>query len=432
MTTAISGNRPLLPTAATAPSEPLAQKSVLPAEVSAKRMVANPQDLTAFAPAAKVASGMPALLGGAAGAVGQKVLGAQAVLGTALEALATAQAGLQQVAGLASGGLAQFAGLQGAAAGALSGAAQMPMNIANQVASAFNGGSGARQLDVLQGMAHSQGALSPANVEAGAYSADQLGQQYADPSQYGEYADPSQYGAYADPGMEGAYADPAAGDLSQFFGAAELAGGAAELVGGVADLANLRKPSGPEGKPSAPQTQSPSKPNGLESKPSAPDAKPSAPDVKPSSFANKADDLAKGALKTGGKALGRFVPGANIAIAGLDIANAVQTFKDPNASVGDKVTSGIIAGGSALAATNIPIVSQVGGAISTGVSLGSEVVKNFGGEIKDVAKKVGEGVKDTAEKVGEGIKDTAEKVGEGIKDTAKKVGEGVKDFFKGW
>ncbi|SEU08601.1 hypothetical protein [Stigmatella erecta] len=432
MTTAISGNRPLMPTAAMAPSESLAQKTVLPVEVSAKRLVSNLQDLTSFAPAGKVAAGMPALLGGAAGAVGQKALGAQAALGTALDALATAQAGLQQVAGLASGGLAQFAGLQGAATSALAGAAQMPMNIANQVASAFNGGSGARQLDVLQGMAHSQGALSPANVEAGAYSADQLGQEYADPSQYGAYADPGLEAAYADPGLEAAYADPSAGDLSQFFGAAELAGGAADLVGGVADLADLRKPSGPQGKPSAPQTQSPSKPSGPEAKPSAPDAKPSAPDVKASSFANKADDLAKGALKTGGKALGRFVPGANIAIAGLDIANAVQTFKDPNASVGDKVTSGIVAGGSALAATNIPIVSQLGGAISTGVSLGSEVVKNFGGEIKDTAKKVGEGIKDTAEKVGEGIKDTAEKVGEGIKDTAKKVGEGVKDFFKGW
>jgi hypothetical protein len=428
MTTAISGNRPLMPTAATAPSEPLAQKNVLPTELSAKRMVSLPQqDLTAFVPAGKAAAGMPSLLGDTAGAV----------LGKALDSLATARAGLEQVAGLASGGLSQLAGLQGAAAGALAGASQMPLDIANQVAGAFNGGSGARQLDVLQGMAHSQGALSPANVEAGAYSAEQLG-QYADPSQYGAYAaDPGLEGAYADPGLEGAYADPsqygayadpAAGDLSQFFGAAELAGGAADLVGGVADLADLRKPSGPQ----SPSSSKPTGPSAPDARPSAPDAKPSTPNVKPSSFANKADDLAKGALKTGGKALGRFVPGANIAIAGLDIANAVQTFKDPKASVGDKVTSGIIAGGSALAATNIPIVSQVGGAISTGVSLGSEVVKNFGGEIKDVAKKVGEGVKDTAQKVGEGIKDTAEKVGEGIKDTAKKVGEGVKDFFKGW
>jgi hypothetical protein len=408
MTTAISGNRPLMPTAATAPSEPLAQKNILPAEVSAKRMVSlPPQDLTSFVPAGKPSAGMPSLLGGDAGAV----------LGKALDSLATARAGLEQVAGLASGGLSQLAGLKGAAAGALTGAAQMPLDIANQVAGAFNGGSGARQLDVLQGMSHSQGALSPANVEAGAYSAEQLG-QYADPSQYGAYAaDPALEGAYADPGLEGAYADPAAGDLSQFFGVAELAGGAADLAGGVADLADLRKPSAPQ----SPSSSKPTGPSAPDARPSAPDAKPSTPDVKPSSFANKADDLAKGALKTGGKALGRFVPGANIAIAGLDIANAVQTFKDPKASVGDKVTSGIIAGGSALAATNIPIVSQVGGAISTGVSLGSEVVKNFGGEIKDTAKKVGEG-----------IKDTAEKVGEGIKDTAKKVGEGVKDFFKGW
>ncbi|WP_224243208.1 hypothetical protein [Hyalangium gracile] len=445
MTAPISGNRPFLPLAQSLPAEPVSQKPVMPLEVAEKRMLPVQQDASSFEAGTAVAArgAMPALIGGAVDAVAQKGLGAQAAIGEALgvatRALASAQAGIQLAAGLASSAQAQFAGLQGAATNALAGAAQMPLNIANQVAGVVNGGSGARQLDVLQGMAYTQGPLAAGNVEAGQYSADQLG-QYADPYA-GQYADPyagqvadPYAGQYADP-YAGQYADPAS-QLGQFFG------GVGDLAGGVGDLADLgdqfrrhpssNKPNGPESKPSTPDSQS-TRPNGPESKPSTPDARPSsAPDVKPSGLAGKADDLAKTALKTGGKALSRFIPGANVAMAGLDIANAVKTFKDPNASVGDKITSGIVAGGSALAATNIPIVSQVGGLISTGTSVVSEVVKNFGGEIKDVAKKVGEGVKDTAKKVGEGIKDTAEKVGEGIKDTAKKVGEGIKDFFKGW
>jgi hypothetical protein len=75
--------------------------------------------------------------------------------------------------------------------------------------------------------------------------------------------------------------------------------------------------------------------------------------------------VAKGALKTGAKAAGRFVPGLNIAIAGLDTATAVATLADSKASTGKKVTSVITAAGSIVAATNIPVVSQVGAAVST-------------------------------------------------------------------
>lgn len=75
--------------------------------------------------------------------------------------------------------------------------------------------------------------------------------------------------------------------------------------------------------------------------------------------------VAKGALKTGAKAAGRFVPGLNIAIAGLDTATAVATLADPKAGTGKKVTSVITAAGSIVAATNIPVVSQVGAAVST-------------------------------------------------------------------
>lgn len=93
---------------------------------------------------------------------------------------------------------------------------------------------------------------------------------------------------------------------------------------------------------------------------------------------------AKAALREGGKAAGeaalkagaraaegalakgaaRFAPGLNIAIAALDTANAVATLRDPKASTGAKVCSCITAVGSIAAATNIPIVSQVGAAVS--------------------------------------------------------------------
>lgn len=75
--------------------------------------------------------------------------------------------------------------------------------------------------------------------------------------------------------------------------------------------------------------------------------------------------VAKSALKSGAKAAGRFVPGVNIAIAGLDTAAAAATLADPKASTGKKVTSCITAVGSIAAATNIPVVSQAGAVVST-------------------------------------------------------------------
>ncbi|MFY0569332.1 hypothetical protein ACN28E_36660 [Archangium lansingense] len=106
---------------------------------------------------------------------------------------------------------------------------------------------------------------------------------------------------------------------------------------------------------------------------------------------------AKGA-STAAKAAGRFAPGVNIGIAALDTAMAAKTIADPKASVASKVTSGITAAGSIVAATNIPIVSQVGAAVSTASSVAGAVVENFGA----------------------------------IKEGAKKVGEGIKNFFSGW
>ncbi len=84
-------------------------------------------------------------------------------------------------------------------------------------------------------------------------------------------------------------------------------------------------------------------------------------------------EAAEAALKAGAraaagpaaKAAARFAPGLNVAMAAVDTAQAVATLADRNASTGKKVTSVITAVGSIAAATNIPIVSQVGAAVST-------------------------------------------------------------------
>lgn len=89
-----------------------------------------------------------------------------------------------------------------------------------------------------------------------------------------------------------------------------------------------------------------------------------------SSTARVATQLASNtALRTTGRVAartaGRFVPGANVAIAALDINEARRALQDPNAGVGRRTTAVITALGSAAAASNIPVVSQVGAAIST-------------------------------------------------------------------
>jgi len=100
---------------------------------------------------------------------------------------------------------------------------------------------------------------------------------------------------------------------------------------------------------------------------------------------------AKGA-GTAAKLAGRFAPGLNVGIAAIDTAMAAKTIADPKASIASKVTSGITAAGSIVAATNIPIVSQVGAAVSTASTVAGAVVENLG-SIKEGAKKVGESIK---------------------------------------
>ena len=83
--------------------------------------------------------------------------------------------------------------------------------------------------------------------------------------------------------------------------------------------------------------------------------------------------IAKAGAKALGKAGGRFAPGVNIAIAAVDTAAFANKLRDPKASTASKVTSGVTALGSIAAATNIPILSQVG----AGVSTVSDIVGGF-------------------------------------------------------
>lgn len=80
-------------------------------------------------------------------------------------------------------------------------------------------------------------------------------------------------------------------------------------------------------------------------------------------LATRAAESSAGRIAARG--LGRLVPAANTGIALLDSAEAVRAWRDPNASTGRRITSTLTAAGSWVAATNIPVVSQLGAAFST-------------------------------------------------------------------
>ncbi len=103
------------------------------------------------------------------------------------------------------------------------------------------------------------------------------------------------------------------------------------------------------------------------------------------------------AAKTAGKGLGRFAPGVNIAIAAYDTVHAAQVWRDPNSTGWQKGMASVTAVGSILAATNIPIVSQIGAA----VSIVTSVLENVKPEsIVHAAKAVGGAIADGARAVG--------------------------------
>lgn len=139
------------------------------------------------------------------------------------------------------------------------------------------------------------------------------------------------------------------------------------------------------------------------------DAKGVATALKTAEAATKGAEVAAKGAGTAAKLAGRFAPGVNVAIAALDVGIAVKTITDPKASIAAKVTSGITALGSVAAATNIPIVSQVGAAVSVASTAVGMAIENFGA-IKNVASKVGSAVADGAKKVGSAIADGAKKI----------------------
>jgi len=130
-------------------------------------------------------------------------------------------------------------------------------------------------------------------------------------------------------------------------------------------------------------------------------------DVAASIEAFKGAGTAAKAGGTAAKIAGRFTPGLNIALAGVDTAIAARNLADPKASVASKVTSSITAAGSIAAATNIPVVSQVGAAVST--------ISSITGAALDDAKS-------TPGAIVEG--------GNTIADTLGKVGSKIKGLFK--
>lgn len=68
--------------------------------------------------------------------------------------------------------------------------------------------------------------------------------------------------------------------------------------------------------------------------------------------------------RVGAQAAGRFVPALNIGIAALDTKQMIDVCSDPKASLLKKGGSVVTAGASWVAASNIPIVSQVGAGVS--------------------------------------------------------------------
>ena len=98
--------------------------------------------------------------------------------------------------------------------------------------------------------------------------------------------------------------------------------------------------------------------------------------------AKAAPKAAQAAGVAAAKAGGRFVPGLNIAIAATDAvvagADMKKAYDKPTTkNVTVAVVSGITAAGSALAATNIPVVSQIGAGVSVVTGLGKAALESF-------------------------------------------------------
>jgi len=124
--------------------------------------------------------------------------------------------------------------------------------------------------------------------------------------------------------------------------------------------------------------------------------------------------------KAGGKAASRFVPGANIAMAALDIRDAIKAFRDPNANAVKKLTSAFTAIGSVAAATNIPIISQAGAVVSAVSGLVGD-----GKAISRVAGQVGSAVSHGVSHVSHAVSQGVSHVAQGVRSVTRRVSNGV-------
>ncbi|MFL5352765.1 hypothetical protein [Archangium sp.] len=283
--------------------------------------------------AASVA-GIGANAAGLAGAI-QNGEGAQAISSSALalgkSVLTTAKGGLDLAAMIQSG--KEFKNLKDAAQAALGTHSQAGKNIAAKAAEAVLSGKPLRGVDVLGALAGSKGTMANLGVTVKQGAADAL----------------------------------------RAVGGDTLAG---KLEGGITKAGGKVAAGGAHGLTDAAKT-------GLKTGDAIVDA---------AKGAEAAAKLGAKGAGTAAKMAGRFAPGLNIGIAAIDTAIAAKTIADPKASVASKVTSGITAAGSIVAATNIPIVSQVGAAVSTASSVAGAVVNNLG-SIKEGARKLGDGLK---------------------------------------
>lgn len=272
---------------------------------------------------------------------------AASAIGLGKSTLSTIKGGLDAAAMFEAG--KGFKGLKGAAEAALGAEGKAAKNIASKVAEAVHSGKELRNVDVLGELAKSKGLGAKIGTTLKQGAADAL---------------------HALPGKVG---DKAAG----------------KLEGSIAKAGEKVAASGAHGLTDAAK-------NGLKTGEAVVDAaKGAEAALKGGATAAKVGVEAAG---TAAKLAGRFAPGLNVGIAALDTANAARTIADPKASVAAKVTSGITAAGSIVAATNIPVVSQIGAAVSTASTVVGAAIEHAGA----------------------------------IKDVAKKAGEGIKNFFKGW
>lgn len=129
-------------------------------------------------------------------------------------------------------------------------------------------------------------------------------------------------------------------------------------------------------------------------------------------------ETAQAGVAAGARGLVRFAPGVNVALAAYDVYHAGQVWSDPKASGWQKGMATVTAIGSIAAATNIPIVSQVG----AGISLASSVLENIPPTIlADAGKAVARGTVRAGRAVARGVTQAGQAAAEGVANAGRAV-----------